>query len=49
MSKRSDEIDGEIEQLRKLESQLTDQKIIDGIKDLIADLEIEKAALSDKS
>jgi hypothetical protein len=49
MSKRSDEIDGEIAHLRKLESQLTDQRIVDGIKDLIADLEAEKAALSDKS
>lgn len=47
MSTRRDEIDVEIEHLRKLARQLTDQRTLEGIKDLIADLEAEKAALSD--
>lgn len=33
----------EIAHLRRLESQLTDQKTLDGITDLIADLEAGKA------
>jgi len=47
MSTRRDEIDAEIEHLRKLAGQLTDQRTLESIKDLIADLEAEKAALSD--
>jgi hypothetical protein len=45
MSNRHDEIDEELRHLRKLESQLTDQKTLDAIATLIADLEAEKAAL----
>jgi hypothetical protein len=48
MSDRHDEIDEELRHLRKLANQLTDQMTLDGIKDAIADLEAEKAALSDK-
>jgi hypothetical protein len=48
MSTRRDEIDAEIEHLRKLASQLTDQRTLEGIKGLIADLEGEKATLSEK-
>jgi hypothetical protein len=44
MSNRRDEINEEVRHLRWLESQLTDQKTLDGIKALIADLEDEKAA-----
>jgi hypothetical protein len=44
MSNRRDEINEEVRHLRRLESQLTDQKTLDGIKALIADLEDEKAA-----
>jgi hypothetical protein len=43
MSNRRDEINEEVRHLRRLESQLTDQKTLDGIKALIADLEDEKA------
>ena len=45
MSNRRDEIDEEIRHLRQLEGHMTDQKTLDGIKDLIADLEGEKSAL----
>jgi hypothetical protein len=45
MSTRREQIDEEIRHLRVLESQMTDQKTIEGIKDLIADLEEEKAAI----
>jgi hypothetical protein len=45
MSNRRDEIDEELRHLRKLESQTTDQRTLEGIKDAIADLEAEKAAL----
>lgn len=49
MSERGEKIDEEISHLRRLEGQMIDQKTIDGIKALIADLEAEKAALqSDK-
>jgi hypothetical protein len=44
MSKRDDEIDEELQHLRRLESQMTDQKTLDGIKALIGDLLAEKAA-----
>ena len=39
------EIEQELRHLRNLERQLTDQKTLDGIKALIADLEAEKAKL----
>jgi hypothetical protein len=39
------EIDEEIRRLRKLASQLTDQKTLDDIVTLIADLEAERAGL----
>ncbi|HZR72631.1 hypothetical protein [Bradyrhizobium sp.] len=45
MKKRSLDIEEEIRHLHVLESQLTDQKTLDGIKALIADLEAEKAEL----
>lgn len=45
MRKRSLDIEEEIRHLHVLESQLTDQKTLDGIKALIADLEAEKAEL----
>lgn len=45
MGKRRNEIDNEIEHLRRLEGQMTDQRTLDGIKLLITDLEAEKAAL----
>jgi hypothetical protein len=48
MSNRRDEIDEELGHLKRLASQMTDQRTLDGLKDLIADLEAEKAALSDK-
>ena len=47
MNTRREEIDNEIAHLRKVASQLVDQQTLDGINDLIADLEAEKAALSD--
>ena len=43
--KRRDEIDEELVQLRKLVDRLTDSRIIEGVKNLIADLEAEKATL----
>lgn len=46
MDKRRNEIDNEIQHLRRLEGQMTDQKTLDGIKVLIADLEAERAALA---
>jgi hypothetical protein len=48
MSTRREKIDKEITHLRKLATQLTDQRTLDGIKGLIADLEAEKAMLSDE-
>jgi hypothetical protein len=48
MSTRREEIDREISHLRALASQLTDQQTLEGINDLIADLEAEKTALSDE-
>ncbi len=45
MDQRAEKIDEEIRHLRKLESHLTDQKTLDGIKALIADLEAERAEL----
>jgi hypothetical protein len=45
MCARCTEIDEEIRHLSKLASQLTDQKTLDGILTLIADLEAEKAGL----
>ena len=48
MSTRRDEIDKEVTHLRRLESQLIDQKTLDGIRDLITDLEAEKSALADE-
>lgn len=42
---RRDEIDRELEQLRRLERHMTDEKILNGIKELVADLEAEKAEL----
>ena len=48
MMTRRDEIDQEIRQLKKLADQLTDEKTLEGIASLIADLEAEKAALADE-
>lgn len=48
MNTRSNEIDEEVRRLRKLASQVTDQRTLEGIKGLIANLEVEKAALSDE-
>lgn len=48
MSERRDEIDKEITHLRRLESQLTDQRTLDGIKAMISDLETEKVKLDKK-
>jgi hypothetical protein len=48
MGTRCDEIDLEIRHLRKLATQLTDQQTLDGIKTLIARLEVEKAELDSK-
>jgi hypothetical protein len=48
MTTRRAEIDEEVTHLRKLASQVTDQRTPEGIRDLIADLEAEKAALSDQ-
>lgn len=45
MSTRRDEIDRELRHLRKLASQLTDQRTLDAIENLIANLEAEKTAL----
>lgn len=45
MSEQGDKIEEEIAHLRKLEGQIIDQKTLDGIKALIADLEAEKEAL----
>jgi hypothetical protein len=45
MDNRRDEIDEEVRHLRKLANQLTDQKTLEGIRLLIADLEVEKTAL----
>jgi hypothetical protein len=44
---RRDEIEQEIAQLRKLADQLTDEKTLERIANLITDLEAEKAALAD--
>ena len=49
MSTPREEIDREIAHLRALASQLTDQRTLEGINDLIVDLEVEKAALSDEN
>ena len=46
MSTRRDEIDAELTPAVKLAGQLTDQRTLESIKDLITDLEAEKAALS---
>ena len=48
MSTRREEIDKEITHLRKLASQLLDQRALDSIKSLITDLEAERAAFSEK-
>lgn len=48
MSTRRDEIDRELRHLRKLASQLTDQRTLDAIENLIANLEAEKTALDKK-
>jgi hypothetical protein len=48
MMTQRDEIDQEIRQLKKLADQLTDEKTLEGIASLIADLEAEKAALADE-
>ena len=45
---RRDEIEQEIAQLRKLADQLTDEKTLERIANLITDLEAEKAALADE-
>jgi hypothetical protein len=45
MSSRRDDIDEELRQLKNLERLITDQKTLDGLKVLIADLEEEKAEL----
>jgi hypothetical protein len=45
MSGRREQIEDEIGHLQRLASGLTDQKTIDAIKVLIADLEAEKAEL----
>jgi hypothetical protein len=49
MSDRREKIDEELRHLRRLATQLTDQRTLDGITSLVADLEAEKAALSDKN
>jgi len=48
MMTRLAEIDQEIRQLKALADQLTDQKTLEGLANLIADLEAEKAALADE-
>lgn len=48
MSTRRDEIDQGLRHLRKLASQLTDQRTLDAIENLIANLEAEKTALDKK-
>jgi hypothetical protein len=47
MTTRRDEIDEEIALLRKLAAHLTEGRTLDGVRDLIAELEAEQAALSD--
>lgn len=48
MSTRREEIDKEITHLKKLASQLLDQRALDSIKNLIADLEAERVAFPEK-
>jgi hypothetical protein len=43
-----DEIDEELKRLRRLASQLTDQRTLDGIEVLIADLEAKEVELDKK-
>ena len=45
MKDRRNEIDEEIRHLKRLASAITDQKTLDGITSLIADLEAEKTEL----
>jgi hypothetical protein len=49
MITRREEIDKEIARLIMLESQVLDHQTLEGIAGLIADLEAEKAALSDET
>lgn len=49
MTTRREEIDKELAHLAWLESHLTDKRTLDGIKELIANLEAEKAAPPDEA
>jgi hypothetical protein len=48
MITRHEEIDKEIARLKMLQSQVIDQRTLEGIAGMIADLEAEKAALADE-
>ena len=48
MITRHEEIDNEIAHLKMLERQVIDQRALEGIAGLIADLKTEKAALADE-
>lgn len=45
MCSRCEKIDAKIKRLRDIAARMTDQQTLDGIEQLVADLEAQKAAL----